>query len=302
MTATEAITTPPSRTGRVRRADRAAGTGFDWGQPFVYVIALMVVIISVVPVAYVWIGGFRSTPDINADPAGWPAPWIFDNYARVLGSSRFWGSVFSSAVVGFGTTFGVVLLGVMAAFVIARYEFRGRGALYSLFAAGLMFPLTVAALPLTILLRDIGLQGSFLGVIIPQIAFALPTTVIILVPFLRAIPSELEEAASIDGASRVGFFWRIILPLSAPGLVTVGVLAFVGSWNAYLLPLLVMAAGGMPQDLWTLPLGVQQFSTQYSADTGAVLAYTSLAMLPALAFFLFAEKRIVGGLTGAVKG
>lgn len=302
MTATEAITTPPSRTGRVRRADRVAGAGFDWGQPFVYVIALMVVIISVVPVAYVWIGGFRSTPDINADPAGWPAPWIFDNYARVLGSSRFWGSVFSSAVVGFGTTFGVVLLGVMAAFVIARYEFRGRGALYSLFAAGLMFPLTVAALPLTILLRDIGLQGSFLGVIIPQIAFALPTTVIILVPFLRAIPSELEEAASIDGASRVGFFWRIILPLSAPGLVTVGVLAFVGSWNAYLLPLLVMAAGGMPQDLWTLPLGVQQFSTQYSADTGAVLAYTSLAMLPALAFFLFAEKRIVGGLTGAVKG
>jgi raffinose/stachyose/melibiose transport system permease protein len=165
-----------------------------------------------------------------------------------------------------------------------------------------MFPLTVAALPLTILLRDLGLQGSFLGVIIPQIAFALPTTIIILVPFLRAIPGELEEAAAIDGASRIGFFWRIILPLSMPGLVTVGVLAFVGSWNAYLLPLLVMAAGGMPQDLWTLPLGVQQFSTQYSADTGSVLAYTSLAMLPALAFFLFAEKRIVGGLTGAVKG
>lgn len=302
MTATEVITTPPGRAPRARRVDRVAGAGFDWGQPFVYIVALMVVIVSVVPVAYVWIGGFRSTPDINADPAGWPTPWIFDNYARVLGSTRFWGSVFSSSVVGLGTTAGVVLLGVMAAFVIARYDFRGRGALYSLFAAGLMFPLTVAALPLTILLRDIGLQGSFLGVIIPQVAFALPTTVIILVPFLRAIPAELEEAAAIDGASRVGFFWRIILPLSTPGLVTVGVLAFVGSWNAYLLPLLVMAAGGMPQDLWTLPLGVQQFSTQYSADTGSVLAYTSLAMLPALAFFLFAEKRIVGGLTGAVKG
>jgi raffinose/stachyose/melibiose transport system permease protein len=186
--------------------------------------------------------------------------------------------------------------------VIARYRFKGRDGLYLLFASGLMFPLTVAALPLSILLRNLGLNGTFLGLIIPQIAFALPTTIIILVPFLRAIPAELEEAAAIDGASRVGFFWRIMVPLSGPGIVTVGVLAFIGSWNAYLLPLLVLAAGGMPQDLWTLPLGVQQFSTQYSADTGAVLAYTSLSMLPALAFFLFAEKRIVGGLTGAVKG
>lgn len=275
---------------------------FDWGQPWVYLVAAIVVVASVAPVAYIWIGGFRTTADINADPAGFPNPWSLDSYIGVLTSTRFWGSVFSSSLVGLGTTLGTVVLGVMAAFVIARYSFRGRALLYALFAAGLMFPLTVAALPLSVLLRDIGLQGTFIGLIIPQVAFALPVTIIILVPFLRAIPPELEEAAVIDGASRVGFFWRIMLPLSAPGLVTVGVLAFVNSWNAYLLPLLVLAAGGMPQDLWTLPLGVQQFSTQYSADTGAVLAYTSLSMLPALAFFLAAEKRIVGGLTGAVKG
>lgn len=275
---------------------------FDWSQPWVYLVALLVVVISVGPVAYIWIGGFRTTADINANPAGWPTPWSIDSYLTVLTSTRFWGSVFSSTVVAVGTTAGVVVLGVMAAFVIARYTFWGRGGLYALFAAGLMFPVTVAALPLSVLLRDLGLQGSFVGLIIPQVAFALPVTIIILVPFLRAIPAELEEAAVIDGATRVGFFWRIVLPLSGPGLVTVGVLAFVGSWNAYLLPLLVMAAGGMPQDLWTLPLGVQQFSTQYSQNTGAVLAYTSLSMVPAIAFFLFAEKRIVGGLTGAVKG
>lgn len=274
----------------------------DWAQPWVYLVALVAGAVSVGPVVYVWVNGFRSTPDINAAPGGWPNPWIVDNYVRVLTSERFWGSVFSSTLIALGTTLGVVALGVMAAFALARYEFRGRGALYSLFAAGLMFPVTVAALPLSILLRQIELHGTFLGVIIPQIGFALPTTIIILVPFLRAIPVELEEAASIDGASRVGFFWRILLPLSVPGLVTVGVLAFIGSWNAYLLPLLILGAGGMPQDLWPLPLGVQQFSTQYSADTGAVLAYTSLSMLPALAFFLLAEKRIVGGLSGAVKG
>src|SRR5690606_29279731 len=209
---------------------------------------------------------------------------------------------FSSSLVAVGTTAGVVVLGLCAAYVLARYKFRGRQWLYTFFSAGLMFPLTVAALPLSILLRDIGLHGTFLGLIIPQVAFALPVTIIILVPFLRAIPTELEEAAAIDGTGRIGFFWRIVLPLSGPGLVTVGVLAFIASWNAYLLPLLVIAAGGVPQELWPLPLGTQQFSTQYSADTGAVLAYTSLAMLPALAFFLVAEKRIVGGLTGAVKG
>ncbi len=131
-------------------------------------------------------------------------------------------------------------------------------------------------------LRTLGLHGTYWGVIIPGIAFALPTTIIILTPFLRAIPAEIEEAAVIDGASRMQFFWRILLPLSKPGLITVGILAFVGSWNGYLLPLLVISTGSMPQEWWPLPLGVTQFSTQYSQNTGAVLAYTSLAMIPAL--------------------
>ncbi|WP_404431032.1 carbohydrate ABC transporter permease [Microbacterium lacus] len=296
------ITAPAAQSRREAPGPKDPKKKFDWGQPWVYLVAALAVAVSISPVLYVWIGGFRTTADINQNPAGWPDPWTLDSYIRVLGSDRFWGSVFSSSVVGIGTTLGAVAFGIMAAFVIARYDFRGRTVLYSLFAAGLMFPITVAVLPLSILLRELGLTGTFLGVIIPQVAFALPTTIIILVPFLKAIPAELEEAAMIDGAGRIGFFWRILLPLSMPGLVTVGVLAFIGSWNSYLLPLLVMAAGGMPQELWTLPLGVQQFSTQYSSDTGAVLAYTSLSMLPAIAFFLFAEKRIVGGLTGAVKG
>ena len=133
----------------------------------------------------------------------------------------------------------------MAAFVLARYEFRGREALNTLFTVGLLFPVRVAILPLYLLLRQLGLLDSLLGVIIPQVAFALPVTILILVPFLRAIPVEIEDAAAIDGCSRLGFFWRILLPLSRPGLVTVGVLAFVASWNAYLLPLLVFNDPGI---------------------------------------------------------
>jgi raffinose/stachyose/melibiose transport system permease protein len=302
-----ATTTPHTTTTSIVTGGRTpepapAGRRFDWGQPFVYLVALVVAAIAIGPVVYVFIGGFRTTGDLNSNPAGFPDPWTVQNWATVLGSPRFWGNVLASVILATATTVGVVIAGIMAAFVIARYDFRGRQGLYTLFAAGLMFPLTVAALPLTLLLRTLGLHGTYLGVIIPGIAFALPTTIIILVPFLRAIPDELEEAAVIDGATRIGFFWRILLPLSMPGLVTVGILAFVASWNGYLLPLLVISTGSLPQELWPLPLGVTQFSTQYSQDTGAVLAYTSLAMIPALVFFLLAEKRIVGGLAGAVKG
>jgi raffinose/stachyose/melibiose transport system permease protein len=115
---------------------------------------------------------------------------------------------------------------------------------------------------------------------------------------MRAIPDEIEDAAVLDGATRLGFFWRILLPLSLPALTTVSVLAFVTSWNSYLLPLLVF---NDPQN-FTLPLGVATFQSQYSQDTARVLAFTALSMIPALAFFVLAERRIVGGLTGSVKG
>jgi len=191
-----------------------------------------------------------------------------------------------------------VLLGLMASYVLARYSFRGRGILYAMFAAGLMFPMTVAITPLYLVVKNLGLMNSLGGVILPQIAFALPTTIIILVPFLRAIPDEIQEAAFIDGCSRLGFFWRMIVPLAMPGVITVGILAFIASWNSYLLPLFILNNDAV----FTLPLGVASFASQYSVDTAKVLAFTSLSMIPALVFFALFERRIVGGLTGAVKG
>ncbi|WBB70904.1 carbohydrate ABC transporter permease [Micromonospora sp. WMMD812] len=271
---------------------------FSWGSPLTYGLALAVAAVSIAPVVYVIVGGFRTTPQIIADPAGLPDPWVWDNYARVLTQSDFWQQAFNSAVIALGTTVGVVLLGVCAAFVLARYTFRGREALYTFFTLGLLFPSGAAILPLYLMLRDLDLINSYYAVILPQIAFSLPLTIVILRPFLAAVPRELEDAAAIDGAGRLGFLWRIMLPLSRPALVTVGVLAFVASWNAFLLPLLVLG----DVDLHTLPLGVQSFSSQYTSDTAGILAFTSLAMLPALLFFTFAEKQIVGGLQGAVKG
>jgi raffinose/stachyose/melibiose transport system permease protein len=186
----------------------------------------------------------------------------------------------------------------MAAFGLSRYSFKGREAIYGIFTIGLLFPLGVASLPLYLLLRQLGMLENVLGVALAEAAFALPVTIVILRPFMRAIPGEIQEAAVIDGSSRIGFYWRILLPLSMPALTTVSVLAFITSWNAYLLPLLVF---NQPNH-FTLPLGVATFQSQYSQDTASILAFTSLSMIPALAFFILAERRIVGGLTGSVKG
>jgi raffinose/stachyose/melibiose transport system permease protein len=272
--------------------------GLRWGNPIVYLIALVLVGLMLGPVLYIIIGGFRDNSQITVSPAGLPHPWRLGNYTDILRSDVFWRQVGNSTIVALGTTVGVVVLGVMASYVLARYHFRGRGAMYALFAAGLMFPATVAITPLYILVKNLGLVNTLPGVILPQIGFGLPTTIIILVPFLRAIPREIEEAAAIDGCGRLGFFWRMVLRLSVPGLVTTGILAFLGSWNSYLLPLFILNN----QDTFTLPLGVQAFSSQYSTDTAKVLAFTSLSLIPALVFFSLFERRIVGGLTGAVKG
>ena len=290
-----AVSAPPTTAPVKPKKKGSALSNARW---YTYLIAYVFVGICIAPVLYIVLGGFRSNSQIITDPSGFPSPWELVNYADVLKNATFWQQMGNSAFVGILTTIGVVVLGVMASYVVARYSFSASGAMYSLFAAGLMFPMTVAITPLYILVRELGLMNTHWGIILPQIAFSLPTTIIILVPFLRAIPKELEEAASIDGASRLGFFFRMVVPLSVPGVVTVGILAFVASWNSYMLPLFILN----DSDMYTVPLGVQSFASQYSVDTAAVLAFTSLSMIPALVFFSLFERRIVGGLTGAVKG
>ncbi len=280
------------------RTDRAGKRKRSINSSVVYFVALLLVGVTIAPVAYIIISGFRTNSEITVDPSGLPSTWQIGNYLEVLAGEVFWREAANSTISAVSTTVAVVLLGLMASYAIAKYQFKGRGAMYALFAAGLMFPMTVAITPLYILVRSLGLMNTLPGVIAPQIAFQLPITVLILVPFLQAIPRELQEAAAIDGASRLGFFWRMVVPLSMPAVITVGILAFIASWNSYLLPLFILNN----EAAFTLPLGVQAFASQYSVDTARVFAFTSLSMIPALVFFSLFERRIVGGLTGAVKG
>jgi len=264
-----------------------------------YGLLLIVAAVIIVPVGYAVIGGFKDPAQLANDPIGLPNPWVTSNYTDTLTSPSFWRQLVNSTLIAGLSTVLVVLFAAFAAFVFARRAFPGREVLYTLFTLGLLFPAAVAILPLFILVRDLGLLDNPLGIALPEAAFGLPLTIVILRPFFRSIPNELEDAASIDGCGSFGFFWRILLPLSRPVLATVGVLAIVASWNQFLLPLVMLSN----ESNWTLPLGVTNFSTQYTTDTARILAYTTLALVPALVFYLFAERQLVGGLTqGSVKG
>jgi len=263
-----------------------------------YVIAIGLATVVIVPIAYVVLSGFRTTGQIAADPVALPHPWVTHNYTKVIASGGFWRQVGNSAIVAAIATTLVVGVSALAAYPLARFQFRGREAIYTFFTFGLLFPIAVAALPLYLLLRPLHLDESLLGVALPEAAFGIPITVIILRPFMRAVPVELEDAAAIDGCTSFGFFWRVLLPLTRPALLTVIILSVITSWNNFILPLLVLT----DPNHWTLPLGAANYSTEHSADTAGVLAFTTLSIIPALVFFLFAERRIVGGLSGAVKG
>lgn len=264
-----------------------------------HTIVIVIGAFIVVPMLFGVLGGFKSNGQLSNNPFGPPKPWVFSNYTDVLASGTFWRQVGNSTLIALATTLLVVAVSALAAFVFARFAFRGRELLFMLFAIGLMFPFAVAILPLFVLLRAAGLLGNPLGVILPQAGFALPVTIIILRAFFRAIPGEIEEAATLDGCSTFGFFWRIILPMARPAIATVSVLAIVASWNNFMLPLVVFN----DPSWWTLPVGVQQFKGEHSQDTARVLAYVVLAMVPALGFYAVAERQLVGGLTtGATKG
>lgn len=276
---------------------RAGRTGPFANAP-VYAIAIVLAAIVLVPIVYVVLGGFRTTGQIAAKPVGLPDPWVRSNYTNVIVSGTFWRELGNSAIVAAVATFLVVGVSSLAAYPLARMQFRGREAIYTFFTFGLLFPVTVAALPIYLLLRQLGLLETLWGVALPEAAFGIPITIIILRPFMRAVPAELEDAAAMDGCGRFGFFWRVLLPLSRPALVTVVLLSVIFSWNNFILPLLVLT----DPSHWTLPLGVSQYSSEHSADTAKILAFTTLTMVPALLFFLAAQRRIVGGLSGAVKG
>jgi raffinose/stachyose/melibiose transport system permease protein len=264
-----------------------------------YTVLVIVAIIVLAPMVLLVMGGLKSRGEVMVSPYTLPNPPRFENWTGILGMSSFWQMMGNSLLVMAVATIGVLIVSSMAAFVFSRMAFRGRDVLLNVLTLSLLFPLIIAILPVYIVLRQIGLLNNLWGLILPEIAFALAGNIIILRGFFRAIPMELQDAAYVDGCTAVGFFWRVLLPLSRPALGAVAALVMIASWNEVFLPLLVLDKDTM----WTLPLGTMQFRGQYGQDWALVMAFVTLTMIPTFIFYFLAERQIVSGLTaGAVKG
>jgi len=264
-----------------------------------YLILSVCAVLIIVPLVILVFGSLKTRGEMYSRPYTPPIPPRWENYSRILGMASFWTMLRNSFLVMLAATSGVVLICSLAAFVFARTDFRGKGLAFNLLTVGIMFPINVAILPVYLVLRQMGLTNNLWGVILVQAAFQLSGNILILRGFFAAVPAELQDAAYIDGCSALDFFWRILLPLARPALSAVAALTMVVSWNDLLVPLVVI-----DKDVfWTLPLGTMQFQGQYGMELNLVAAFVTLSAVPAIVFYLFAERQIVSGLTaGALKG
>jgi raffinose/stachyose/melibiose transport system permease protein len=252
-----------------------------------------------VPLLASALGGFKSLGDLRVNPFGLPAQWEWDNYWSIVAGPRYWQLLWNSLVIAVLTVVLTLGASAMAAFVFAHVRFFGSTFLLRYLLLGLMFPAAAAILPLFIKIRDLGLLDTYWGVVLPQVAFGLGMSILLLRNFFRQIPAELLDAALIDGCGYIRFFRHVTLPLSRPIIATVGVIVFVHSWNNYLLPLVVLNR----DSIYPWPLGIMAYQGEYSTDWQLVLAFVTLTILPAIVMFVVAQKYLVAGLTaGAVKG
>lgn len=264
-----------------------------------YAVLFIVAGIVLVPLVATALGGFKSLGELRVNPFGLPAVWEWENYWDILASSRYWQLMGNSLVIAGLTVVLTVAAAAMAAFVFVHVRFFGATFILNYLLLGLMFPAATAILPLFIRVRDLGLLDSYWGVVLPQVAFGLAMSVLLFRNYFRQLPAELFEAALIDGCGYIRFFWYVTLPLSRPILATTAVIVFVHSWNAYLLPLIMLNRDG----LYPWPLGIMVYQGEYSTDWNLVLAFITLTVLPAIVMFFAAQKHIVAGLTaGASKG
>ena len=273
---------------------RPLNTSHIFSQFLKYLLLILLSLIILVPVLTAIFGGFKTTGELISSPFSIPPNPRWSNYTDILLSDSFWQWLGNSMLIVTSTVSLTVITSTLLAFVFSRLVFPGRELIFNFFTLGLLFPITVAFLPVYLQVRNLGLINNLWGIILPLVAFAIPGSTIILRGFFRSIPGELEDASYIDGCNTLGFFRYILLPLARPALGTVLVLQTIVAWNEYFLPLLVLN----DDKKWPLTLGIMQFQGQYGADWGKIMAFVTILLVPAVIFYLFTQHYIVTGLTG----
>ncbi|RUT28592.1 carbohydrate ABC transporter permease [Arsenicitalea aurantiaca] len=270
------------------------------GMPFIIVGAIVLVLVCLFPFAWMALSSVKTLGELyTVPPIWWPASPTWENYRTVLFESNIPRYFLNSVIISVGSTGLALILAIFASYGFARFNFRGKSWLQSFVLIGQLLPTAAIIVPLFITLRVLGLVNTFWGLILVYMIITLPLSVWMLTSYFKAIPVELEEAAIIDGASRLGVLFRITLPLSLPGIVAVLVYAFVTTWNEFIFALCFATDSSVK----TLPIGLAEFSTEFNTDWGAVMAASVVMTVPIAILFFSMQKLFVGGLTaGATKG
>jgi N-acetylglucosamine transport system permease protein len=271
------------------------------GESVIQFIFISYLIIVVFPFLWTFIGSFKTTSELFINPWGLPQTWLWHNYVDAWREAHIGDYFFNSILITFTSVFFIVLIAALASYVLARFEFPGRTFIYYLFVSGLIFPIFLGLIPLFILLKNLHIIDTRIGLLAAYIAYSLPFTIFFLTPFFKNLPHELHEAALIDGATEFQVFGKVMLPMAKPGIAMVGIFNFLGIWNEYVLALVIISR----EELKTLPLGLaNMYMVQhYQSNWGALFAGLIIVMLPILIIYMIFRKYLTEIVTaGALKG
>ncbi|MET4636417.1 MULTISPECIES: carbohydrate ABC transporter permease [Kaistia] len=261
-------------------------------------VTLVVLFLLLVPILWVFVASVRPETDITGGGL-WPQRLTFVHYEAILAKKPFLIALKNSLIVGIVVAIITTALALPAAYALSRFRFHGRTFFGLLILGTQMLPSLAVLVPLVVIVRQLGLTNTLTALIFTHLALGMPIAVWMLKGYIDAIPKELEEAAMIDGCSRVGALTRIVIPLIRPAIIAVGTFAFVLSWGEYLMALALISKA----DVKTLPLALQGLFDPYSFSWGQVMAGGTIIALPAILLFLIFRKQLVGGLlAGGVKG
>ncbi|MGC4788249.1 carbohydrate ABC transporter permease [Micromonospora sp. DT178] len=252
--------------------------------------------LTVLPLLWMFISSFKSNAEILADPWSLPGALRFDNWARAWSGAHIGQYFLNSLVVVAGSVTLTMLMGATAAYVFARYEFRGKQVVYYLFVGGLMFPVFLALVPLFFVVRNAGLFGTWTGLILVYAAYSLPFTVFFLTAFFRTLPTAVAEAALVDGCGHFRLFFQVMLPMARPGLISVAIFNFLQHWNQFLLPQVLMQGD---ESKWVLAQGLAALSVNqgYAGDYAQLFAGLTIAVVPVLLVYILFQRQVQSGLT-----
>jgi len=264
-----------------------------------YLVLLGATSLFALPAVWMLVSSFKPLSQLNSDPYSfWPQQWRWQNYTDAIQATAFRSQLRNTLLLACGRTIGTLLSCSLAAYAFARLRWRGRQVLFTLLIATMLLPWHVTMIPRFLLLRDVGLYNTLAALIVPSFLGS-AFSIFLLRQFFLTIPEELSEAARIDGLNELSIYWRIVLPLSKPALITVGLFQFIAAWNDFNGPLLYLSD---PQK-FPLAYGLEQFLSSYSDQTHLLLAASVLFSLPMVVLFLIAQRYFVRGIaTSGLKG